>query len=279
MPTQALHNAQLNAARTSLDTDFFETPGTFVHPTSLIGEHVVLGENVKIGPFCTIIGNTTIGDNTQISGYSSIGMHAQDRSTSRNWGRIVIGAHTQIREYTSIHAPKIENGETRIGDHCYIMNYCHIAHDVIVEDYVTLINNVNLAGHVHVEHHAMLMANSAVHQFCRIGKYSSLTPFSGTRQDLPPFCSFTGQPAHFTSLHLVALKRNGFDAQSIKDLSLVTELFYRKKALLPAIMEIGANEQPSWFNNPLVQDFLAFIQTSKRGISKRECSYASETFY
>jgi len=251
-----------------LEKFFFESYGTYIHPTSIISNKVTLGENVKIGPFCVVVGNVAIGSNTRLHGHLSIGMPAQDLNTKKALGTIEIGQHCDIREFVTISAPKNAASKTKIGDHCYIMNFCHIAHDVTLEDHVTLINNVNLAGHVHVEHNVMLMANTGIHQFCRIGAYSALTPYSGMRQDLPPFCMFNGAPGRFAGLNLVALKRAGWTTNDRNGIKTITKLFFQDKLPFDTIKQhVGTNIPLK--QSEYVQQFLNFVQNSSRGISRK----------
>ncbi len=246
---------------------FFETTETFIHPTSLIGPSVRLGVNVKIGPYVTIVGNVFIDDNTRLYGNAMIGMPAEDRSITRPQGRIFIGKNVHIREFVSINASKYSDGTTRIGDDCYIMNFCYVSHDATLENNVTMINSVNLGGHAYIERHATLMANSAIHQFCRVGAYSALSAFSATGQDIPPFCMMDGVPAAFAGLNRVGLKRNNFSQESIEQIKKVTRLFFQDKK---SIVEIRNDFQfQNFYVSPVVEQFLAFVEQSSRGVTRK----------
>lgn len=263
-----MHNLEKkNIKASSFEEAFFHSTHTYVHPTAIIGHDVVLDDNVKIGPFAIIAGKTTIKSGTRIYPHVSIGLPAQDLGTKQSIGSIIIGRNCHIREFASIHAPKISDGSTIIGDNCYIMSYAHIAHDCKLENNVTLINNVNLGGHTQIDAHVMVMANSATHQFCRIGTLTALAPFSGIRQDLPPFCLFSGQPAAFYGLNLIGLKRAGFSRETINNLKTVTKLFYQDKLPLEKIIALQSI-QP-WGLCPRVKQFLAFIGSSQRGVSRK----------
>lgn len=247
---------------------FFSSQGTYIHPTAIVDEQVTLGSNVKIGPYCLITGKVTIGDNTRLYAHVVIGFPAQVLGMKTNLGIITIGANTEIREFVSIHATRTPDGKTVIGNNCYLMNYAHVSHDTILEDNVTLINNVNLGGHTHVEKNAILMANAATHQFCRIGQYTAVAPFSATRQDLPPFCLFNEMPAAYSGLNVIGLKRAGFTADSINAVKHACKLFFQDKLPLSVIQEKSMRES-TWGNDQNVKTFLQFIENSKRGVSRR----------
>lgn len=247
---------------------FFHSSETYIHPTAIVGEHVKLGSNVKVGPFCVIVGNVTIGDNTRLHAHVTIGFPGQVTGLLESLGSIHIGKNCEIREFVTIHAARTAQGSTRIGNNCYLMNFAHVSHDGVLEDNVTLINNASLGGHTHIEKNAIVMANSATHQFSRIGQFTALAPFSGIRQDLPPFCLFSGQPAHFYGLNLIGLKRAGFSRESIYALKHVTKLFYQEKLPLEAITTL-ADQEPTWGSDAAVKTFLHFIANSSRGVSKK----------
>jgi UDP-N-acetylglucosamine acyltransferase len=251
----------------SFEEAFFHLNETYIHPSAIVGENVELGSNVKIGPFCIVVGNVKIGDNTRLHANVVVGFPAQNIGTKESYSKIEIGQNCELREFVTVHASKYPDGLTKIGNHCYIMNYSHISHDCILEDNVTLINNVSLGGHSYIEKNAFLMAYAATHQFCRVGTFTAVAPFSGARQDLPPFCLFNEQPGAYAGLNIIALKRAGFTTETINALKHVTKLFYNQKTLITKIREIALTE--SWGNDPHVQHFLNFIENSKRGVSMR----------
>lgn len=245
---------------------FFQSTEAYIHPTATVGSSVILGKNVKVGAGSVIVGNVTIEDNTRIYPYVIIGFPAQNLTTKKSLGTILIKKNCELREFVTIHASKYEDGQTIIGNNCYLMNYTHVAHDCILEDNVTLINNVMLGGHTHIERNAFLMAGAATHQFCRIGKYVTLAPFSGIRQDLPPFGLYDGRPAGFSGLNLVGLRRAGLTQATLSALKKITKLFYLEKKSLDAIETIINNEQLN--NDEHVQAFITFVKNSPRGVSR-----------
>jgi len=104
-----------------------------VGPYSIIGESVEIGDECEIGPHVTIEGDTTIGTHTQVSQFASIGGPPQDFSYKNEDTRTEIGNRVRIREYVTIHRGTTRGrGRTVIGDDCYLMAYCHVAHDCIL---------------------------------------------------------------------------------------------------------------------------------------------------
>jgi len=259
-------NINKNQKASSIEEAFFHQSGTFIPPTALVDPSVILDEGVKVGPFCVITGNVSIGAKTRLYSNVIIGFPAQHTGTKTIKGTVSIGNNCELREFATIHASKFEDGTTRIGNNCYVMNYCHISHDATLEDNVVLINSVNLAGHVYIEQNVMVMAAAGVHQSCRIGQYAALAPYSGIRQDLPPYCLFEGRPAHFAGLNSIALRRAGITTESRMALKKITKLFFVDKLPLKTIQAHALQE--AWWQDATVQNFISFIEKSKRGVSR-----------
>lgn len=264
----SFHTTKIDAKASSFEEAFFHSSETYIHPTAVIGDHVTLGKGVKIGPFCTVIGHTTIGDNTRLHAHVTVGFPAQVVGVLQSLGTVSIGSNCELREFVTIHAARTAEGSTRIGNNTYIMHYAHVAHDVVIGNNVVVNPNVNFGGHTVVEDRAVIMTGSATHQFTHIGAFTALAPFSGIRQDLPPFCTFNGKPAGFFGLNAIGLKRNGFSRESINALKQVTKLFYQDKLPLQAIVDASIAD-PSWGNDQHVQQFLTFVANSARGVSRR----------
>lgn len=264
----SFHLPKTDFEASSFEEAFFHSSETYVHPTAVVGKQVTLSKGVKIGPFCTVIGRTFIGDNTRLHAHVTIGFPGQVVGITESLGTITIGSNCDLREFVTVHAARTNEGATVIGNNTYIMHYSHIAHDAVIGNHVVINPNVNLGGHTIVEDRAIIMTGSATHQFCRIGTFTALSPFSGIRQDLPPFCIFSGKPAGFFGLNAIGLKRNGFSAASINALKHVTKLFYQEKLPLQSILQTSQAE-PTWGADEHVQQFLTFVTNSSRGVSRR----------
>jgi len=132
-----------------------------------------------------------------------------DRSGSRLADTAVrIGDRNQIREHVTIHRGTIDGrGETVLGSDNYIMVGCHLAHDCVVGDRVTMANLATLAGHVVVEDDAVLGGFAGAHQRCRVGRGAMVAAMSRMSQDAPPYAMVGGEPLKFIGLNRVGLKR------------------------------------------------------------------------
>ncbi len=252
-----------------------------IHPTAIVEEGASLGEDVKIGAYAfvsassvlhrgvevmqgaQVYGLTTIGEHTKIYPYAVIGMPPQDISfKAEDDVRVEIGSNNTIREFVTINAgTKSGGGLTKIGDNCFIMIYCHIAHDCKVSNNVIMANNATLAGHVHVGPFTVIGGMTPIHQFVHIGEGVMVGGASAVSQDIPPFCLAEGNRAVVRGLNAVGLKRR-FAKEDITAIQSAYRALFRGEN---PIKETAAHLIKSEKNEKVVQ-LCHFIMESKRGI-------------
>lgn len=192
---------------------------------SVIGKDVTIGDGTIIKSHVVIEGITEIGQNNKIFQFSSIGAAPQDLKFKGEKSKTIIGNSNTIREFVTINAGT-EGGimETRMGNHCLLMAYCHLAHDVVLGNNVILANAATLAGHVVVEDNVVIGGLSAIHQFVRIGRGAMIGGMSGVETDVIPYGTVMGGRANLAGLNLVGLKRHNFEKADINAL----RAFYKK---------------------------------------------------
>lgn len=188
-----------------------------VGPYSVVGEHVALGDNVTLHSHVVVDGHTTIGENTRVFPFASIGHAPQDLKYHGEPSRLSIGKNNTIREHVTMN-PGTETGgmETRVGDNGLFMMACHIAHDCILGSNIIMANNATLGGHVHVGDFAFIGGLAAVHQFVRIGSHAVIGGMSGVENDVIPYGRVKGERAFLAGLNLIGLERRGFSKDDIR---------------------------------------------------------------
>jgi UDP-N-acetylglucosamine acyltransferase len=251
-----------------------------IHPTAIVHPEAIIGENVEIGPYSVIEKDVKIGDNcsidahVKISRYTTMGdrcrvyfgaLVGEEPQDHRFYPGIVsyteIGSDTVIREYVTIHRPPFEEQKTVIGNHCLLMGFVHIAHDVVLADHVTIANNTILAGHIHVEDGAVISGHVLIHQFCKIGKLAMVGPGIKITQDVPPFC-LVGDKGVVFGPNVVGLRRAGLTSDQRNAIrNAIKTLFFKGLNTKNACTEIEAG-----VSTPEVEHFIAFIKASTRGI-------------
>lgn len=236
-----------------------------IEPFTTIHNNVVIGEGTWIGSNVTIMEGARIGKNCNIFPGAVISAVPQDLKFKDEDTTAEIGDGTTIREYVTINRGTIDRGKTVIGKNCWIMAYCHIAHDCIVGDHCIFSNNSTLAGHITVGDHVVLAGMTAVHQFCMIGNHAFVTGGSLVRKDVPPFVKAAREPLSYVGINSIGLRRRGFTSQKISEIQNIYRLLYQKNYNTTQATEIIEAEMEA---TPERDEILQFIKNSKRGIMK-----------
>jgi UDP-N-acetylglucosamine acyltransferase len=252
-----------------------------IHPTAIIENGAVLGKNVvieahafissnsKIGDGsevrqgAQILGGTILGDNVRIYPYAIIGGDPQDISFKvGETSRVIIGDNTTVREFATINGGSQKgNFTTRVGSNCFIMNFCHIAHDCMLGDNVILANSATLAGHIEVGSDTVIGGMTPIHQFVKIGQGCMIGGASALSQDVPPFCLAEGNRAVLRGLNLVGLRRR----ESKEDIDALSAA-YKQLFKNSCPIKQSAKEILQTTNNEKVRIMCEFILSTKRGI-------------
>ena len=195
-------------------------PAPSIGAFAVVGPHVRIGRNCKIGASSVIEGHTTIGDGNEIFPYASIGLAPQDLKYKGEPTRLEIGSGNIFREFVTIHrGTEGGGGVTTIGDRNLFMNYVHVAHDCHVGNQTIFGPHATLGGHVAIADFVNVSAGSAVHQFCRVGAYAFIGGYSVITKDALPYGRTVGsRPARVFGLNLIGLKRRGFADDTLKKL-------------------------------------------------------------
>lgn len=256
-------------------------PATQIHPTAIVDPAAQLGEGVVVGPYCiveagvtlgdgcrlqhhvTVCGPTRIGRNNRFFAYGSIGQQTQDLKYKEEPTYLEIGDDNSFREFVSIHRATAPGDTTRVGNRGNFLAYAHIAHDCIVGDDVIFSNNGTLGGHVQVGDHVIVGGLSAVHQFCRIGRYAMIGGCTKIVQDVPPFMIADGNPAEIRGINKVGMERHGFTADAVREIKEAYRLLYRMN-----LNTKGASAAIREKLQPVSEicQLLEFLDTSERGI-------------
>lgn len=252
-----------------------------IHPTAIIENGAKIGDNVKIGPYCTVsahaniqngtelishvvvAGNTTIGMNNKISPFAVIGGKTQDLKFKGGLPGVKIGDGNTIREYVTINAATNDGDYTIVGDNCLLMAYSHVAHCCNIGNKVIIANSVQIAGHVTIEDEATIEGMVGIVQFLRIGRMAFVGGLSKISKDLPPFMIAHGDPVEVRGYNKIGMERRGCSDQARKSIKEAYRILYRsKESLSEAVTKIEKNIQPT----EEVKDLINFCLSSKKGI-------------
>lgn len=220
----------------------FRFENVYIHPTAEIGQDVDIGPFTYIGPNCrigdrcrlhnnvTLAANVLMGEENEIFPSAVIGAEPQDKKYEGEESWVRMGDRNTVRECVTINAgTKLGGGETVIGSNNLLMASAHVAHDCILEDHITLANNVLLGGHVRVERHASFGGLAAVHHFVSVGQYAFVGGMARVTQDVPSFMLVEGNPVRVWSINKVGLKRNGVTPDAMRALKESHRMIFRSR--------------------------------------------------
>lgn len=250
-----------------------------IHPTALVHANARLGANVTVGPYAVIEEDVVIGDDCAIAGHAVIKRYTRMGRGNRVYEHAVIGGDPQdykfkacvsfvsigednlIREGVTIHRGSVADAHTRIGNACFLMANCHVAHDCTIGDGVVIANGTLLGGVVEVGERAFVSGAVTIHQFCRVGRFALLAASTRVNQDCLPFVTTDGVPGRARGLNLVGLKRGGMSAAEIGELKRAFHALRTAGSLESALTEISA------YGSPAASELVQFIRASKRGFA------------
>ncbi len=254
-----------------------------VHPTAVVAQGAELGAGVEIGPYCVVGPQVVIGDGTRLLShvvvdgrtrigkrctvfpFASLGTQTQDLKFRGGQTFVEIGDETTVREYVTINSGTNEGEVTRVGSHCHIMAYSHVAHACRVGNGVIMANAATLAGEVVVEDLAVLGGMVGVHQFVRIGTMAMIGGCTKLTQDCMPYMIVDGNPAKVHGINRIGLQRKNVGDEAQQRLKQAFKIVCREEKTTSQALEKIAAEVATC---PELEHLVAFIRASERGVIK-----------
>ncbi len=239
-----------------------------VDPTADIGPYVVIDGPVVIGPRTRVLagafltGRTAIGADNVIHPGAVLGHEPQDLAYRGADTGLRIGDRNVLREHCELHRGTEEGTSTVIGDDNFLMSQAHVGHNCRLANGVIMATGATLGGHVAVDDQAFISGNCVVHQHCRVGRLVMMRGLARASRDLPPFAIIDGTHT-VRGLNRVGLRRAGFSADRVRALASAFRILFRVRTnLAAAIARVEAEVR-----SPDVDDLLAFIRASRRGVA------------
>jgi len=259
-----------------------------IHASATVSGRAVIADDAEIGPYCVIEGEVEIGPQTVVESGARIGSrYGRVRVGARNhiqhgavlggppqdlgydggaYTALEIGDDNRIGEFASINlGTEKGGGVTRVGDHNFIMAYSHVGHDCQLAEHIVIVNGAQFAGHVVIEHHALVSGLVGVTQFTRIGAYSFLAAGAFANKDIAPFTIAEGHWAKPRAANRVGLKRAGFHASERRNIdNAIRMLLDRALTIDEVVAKIEKECSPS----PQIAHLVEFLTSSDRGIAR-----------
>jgi UDP-N-acetylglucosamine acyltransferase len=187
-----------------------------IGPYCVIGPHVAIADGCQLVAHVHVTGHTTIGPETTIYPFASLGTPPQSVHYRGGPTTLVIGAKCQIRENVTINTGTEDGGGiTTVGDNCFLMAESHIAHDCHVGNNVVFANNAVIGGHSEIGDYVFLGGHAAVLQRVRVGESVMVAGYGGLREDVIPFGYVMHPFGRLMGLNLIGMRRRGIKRESI----------------------------------------------------------------
>ncbi|PJD94079.1 MAG: UDP-3-O-(3-hydroxymyristoyl)glucosamine N-acyltransferase [Legionella sp.] len=155
-----------------------------VHPTAVIANDVVLGQDVSIGPFVSIQSGSTIGDHCVIKSHVSIGHQVTIGSHTTIHPHVTLYDHVTIGQRVSLHANTVigSDGFGYVYEQGKHVKVPHVG-SVIIEDDVeigasTMIDRATLGNTIIGEGTKIDNLVQIAHSV-KLGKHNILCAFTG----------------------------------------------------------------------------------------------------
>jgi UDP-N-acetylglucosamine acyltransferase len=248
--------------------------GVEIGPYAVIGEFVKIGNGTKIGPHAVVDGWTEIGRDNDIGPSAIIGAPPQDLHYKGQRAFVKVGNNNVIREFVTIHRASKEDEFTTVGNDCFIMAYSHIAHDCKLGDSIIIANYAGISGHVEIGDKTVISGLVGIHQFVRIGTMCMIGGMSRILRDIVPYVTTEGHTATPRGLNMIGLRRNGVDSQIRGEIKKAYKMLFRSGLTTEQALERIKSEIRQ---TPQIQEFMRFIEGSKRGIARPEILTEEET--
>jgi UDP-N-acetylglucosamine acyltransferase len=230
---------------------------------TIVKDDVIIGNNVEILSGALIDDGARISDNVKICHGTVVAVPPQDLKFGGEKTTFEIGEGTIIREYCSLNRGTKHSTKSIVGKNCFVMCYCHVAHDCIVGDNVIMANAVNMGGHVEIGDYAIIGGMVPIHQFVKIGKHVLIGGGFKVVKDVPPYIIAGNLPLRFEGVNIIGLRRRGFTNQQIKKIGSVYDVIYKS---IYNISDAVKKVKDDFEKDESVKTILDFIEASTRGL-------------
>jgi UDP-N-acetylglucosamine acyltransferase len=154
----------------------------YIHPTAVIAPGVTIeddGDDVYIGPLCVI------------------GFPAEWRGHERTNAGVIIRAGTRLTGLVTVDGGV--EGFTAINKNCYLMKHCHVGHDAVIREGVTISCGAKIGGHTEIGKYANIGLNAVIHQkmFIAEGVMIGMGSVITKKLVTEPYKTYAGNPAKY----------------------------------------------------------------------------------
>jgi len=174
--------------------------GTLIGSNVHIAPNTIVGNNCQLNPNVTIYHDVKIGSRVLIHSGAVIGcdgfgfvQNGDIQEKIPQTGDVVIGDDVEIGSNTTIDRATI--GSTKIGSMTKIDNLVHIGHNVSIGEGCLITAQVGIAGSVTIGHYCSIGGQAGVVPHVTIGDKSTIAAKSGVTKSIKGGKIYAGHPA------------------------------------------------------------------------------------
>lgn len=149
---------------------------TAIHPTALVSQKAILGENVSVGPFSVIHDNVEIGSGTVIGGHCEIGCP----TPLANGSKLRFGANSLIRSHSIFY-----EGST-FGDRLVTGHRVTVRELTVAGENLQIGTLSDIQGHCTIGNFVRFHSNVHIGQKSTIGNFVWIFPYVVLTNDPHP---------------------------------------------------------------------------------------------
>ncbi|WP_083902464.1 DapH/DapD/GlmU-related protein [Natronorubrum sulfidifaciens] len=185
-----------------VDEFFRERPDSMeIHPSTVIGDDVEIGNRCEIGPHVHIRGDVTIGDRCIIKSGASIGGDGSGYVENENGrlvkqiyqGKVIIEDDVEIGANSVIDRGDFE--ETIVEQGTKIDDLVHLSHDTVVGKHTMINRGCSTSGTVTIGDHVTLNPHSAIAPHVEVGDRAEVGMNSTVLDNVEAGTTVVGSPA------------------------------------------------------------------------------------
>ena len=238
-----------------------------IYPFAYIEDDVVIGDNCVIYPYVSIMNGTRMGNDNQVFQNTVLGAMPQDFLYTGEESQLVIGDHNTFRENVVVNRATHSDGQTKIGNHNFLMEGTHLSHDVKVGTHCVLGYGVKIAGDCEIGDGSILCSGVIASGKTRVGKFAVVQESCSFARDIPPYVIAGGNPIayqgpnnHMMDIRLVPEKIQKHVANAYR------LIFHGQNSVFDSVLQVNAQVPDS----PEIRAIVDFIQSTKLGIIAKD---------
>lgn len=235
-------------------------------PFAWVEEDTEIGDGCVIFPYVSVMRGTHLGKNNVIHQNTVLAAVPQDFKYKGDNTDLFIGDDNTIRENVVINRATFPDGKTVIGNHNFLMEGVHVAHDTKIGNGNTFGYGTKIAGLCEIGDGNIYSSNVIQNGHTRVGDLVMVQAGTIFSKDIPPFIIAGGRPVAYGGPNMTMMEAVGIGEKERKHIANAYRLVFNgQTSVFDATLQIRDQIPESKFK----QNIIKFLQSTKAGIISR----------